>query len=146
MPSANWVEEVCAEAATWIGTPYHPNGLVKGVGVDCGGLLYQVYNPHFGPFPSFPQDAPNDWALHQARERYLDFIMPFVRETFSAKPGGFSVMKVALAYSHAAIYIGNNEYVHAWGRHKRGSVVKTKAKVINSLAKDGIKHFYPKDA
>lgn len=146
MLSDKWVAEVCAEAETWLGTPYHPNARVKGTGVDCGGLLYQVYNPHFGPFPPFPQDTPNDWALHQARERYLDFIMPLVRETVHPKAGGFSVMKVALAFSHAAIYVGDHRYIHAWGRPRHGSVVKTPARVIDTLAKHGIRHFYPKDA
>lgn len=32
-----------AEALTWLGTPYHQQGRVKGVGVDCGTLLCEVY-------------------------------------------------------------------------------------------------------
>ncbi|WP_316150423.1 NlpC/P60 family protein [Cupriavidus sp. BIC8F] len=31
--------EFVAEVRTWLGTPYHHQGRLKGVGVDCGGLL-----------------------------------------------------------------------------------------------------------
>jgi cell wall-associated NlpC family hydrolase len=119
---------------------------VKGTGVDCGGLIYQVYNPHFGPFAPFPENYPADWALHNDQERYLDFIMAYVRETSVAKVVGITLFKVARAFSHAAIYIDNNDYIHAWGRPRHGSVVQTKAKVMYAMAKNGIKHFYPKDA
>ncbi|WP_436904878.1 hypothetical protein [Acinetobacter johnsonii] len=33
------------EALTWLGTPYHHQGRVKDVGVDCGTLLCEVYEP-----------------------------------------------------------------------------------------------------
>lgn len=33
---------VVAEARTWIGTPYHHQARVKGVGVDCAGVLIGV--------------------------------------------------------------------------------------------------------
>lgn len=35
--------QAVAEAITWLGTPYHHQGRVKGVGVDCGTLLCEVY-------------------------------------------------------------------------------------------------------
>lgn len=35
--------EAVAEAMTWLGTPYHHQGRVKGVGVDCATLLCEVY-------------------------------------------------------------------------------------------------------
>ncbi len=31
--------EIIAEARTWLGTPYHHQGRVKGVGVDCIGVV-----------------------------------------------------------------------------------------------------------
>ena len=31
------------EAITWLGTPYHHQGRVKGVGVDCGTLICEVH-------------------------------------------------------------------------------------------------------
>lgn len=35
--------EAVKEALTWLGTPYHHQGRVKGVGVDCGTLICEVY-------------------------------------------------------------------------------------------------------
>ena len=37
---------VIAEARTWIGAPYHPQGDIKGVGVDCGMLLVRIFVDH----------------------------------------------------------------------------------------------------
>lgn len=34
--------EIIAEARTWLGTPFHHQGRVKGVGVDCIGLVVGV--------------------------------------------------------------------------------------------------------
>lgn len=31
-------EDIVAEARTWIGTPFHHQGRLKGVGADCGGV------------------------------------------------------------------------------------------------------------
>ncbi len=35
--------EAVQEALTWLGTPYHHQGRIKGVGVDCGTLICEVY-------------------------------------------------------------------------------------------------------
>lgn len=140
---ADWRERVVAEVTTWLGTPYIPKARVKGVGTDCGGLLYQVYNPIFGPFAPFPTDYPADWALHSNRERYLDFIMPYVKEVSQPSVGGFSLFHLGLVYAHAAIYVGDNQYIHAWGRQREGSVTKTPARVMRAMAKGQVKHFDP---
>ena len=34
--------EAVAEAMTWLGTPHHHQGRVKGVGVDCGNSMIQL--------------------------------------------------------------------------------------------------------
>lgn len=39
-------EEIVAEARTWLGTPFHHQGRVKGVGTDCAGIIAGVLN-HF---------------------------------------------------------------------------------------------------
>lgn len=139
----SWREEVAAEVETWRGTPYTPKGRVKGVGVDCGGLLYEIYNPHFGPFPPYPEYSA-DWALHEANgEKYLDFIMPFVREVGAPTLGGFSLFHLGLRYAHAAICVGDN-FVHAWGRQRAGSVTKTAYRVMRAMSKGKPpRHFDP---
>lgn len=35
-------EQILIEARSWIGTPYHHQGRLKGVGVDCAGVMFGV--------------------------------------------------------------------------------------------------------
>lgn len=139
------VKEFCDEARTWEGTRYMPGCKLKGVGTDCGGILYELYNPYFGPFPPFP-NAPPDWALHSSTERYLDFVMPFVQEVRQIAPGGFSLFHMGLAYAHAAIMLDDGYYIHAWGRLREGAVTRTKKRVMQALVKPDFpaRHFIPK--
>lgn len=136
------VEGICAEAETWLNTPYVPRALIKGVGVDCGGLLYKVYERFFGPFDPFPQDYSADWALHSNSERYLAFIMPYVRQVNLVPIGGFSLFHFGQNYAHGAIYVGNDYYIHAWGRQRQGRVVKQKRRALLGIG--DTKAFPPK--
>ena len=143
-----WRAPLIAEAKTWEGTRYVPRGRVKGVGVDCGGLLYEVFNPWFGPFAAFPDDYPPDWALHGNEERYLDFIKPHVYEVPQVQPGGISLFHLGQAYAHAAIMLDNGNYIHAWGRMREGSVIQTPQLSMRRFgARYGhgfsVKHFEP---
>lgn len=149
-----WQEHVCREAKTWEGTPYVPKARVKGVGADCGGFLYEVYNNPVvlggATLPPFPQDYAADWALHDANgEKYLDFIMPFVKQVPCVRPGGFTLFHLGLRYAHAAIMLDDGYYIHAWGRLREGRVTKTAPRVMQHMAtKQGkgfpAKHFEPK--
>lgn len=35
-------DQIVQAARSWVGTPFHHQGRLKGVGVDCGGLVYMV--------------------------------------------------------------------------------------------------------
>lgn len=37
-------EDIVAEARTWLDTPFHHQGRMKGIGADCAGLLIGVAN------------------------------------------------------------------------------------------------------
>lgn len=113
--------QVIAEARSWIGTPYHHKGRVKGVGVDCGGMVYACYEPHYHLKP-FPDDYPADWCLHDQQELYLDWISPYVSEVRHPVPGGLSLFRFGKCYAHAAIYTEKNTFIHAYGRTKFGQV------------------------
>jgi hypothetical protein len=145
-----WQETVCAAAREWEGTPYVPKGRVKGVGVDCGGFLYEVYNPICGTFPSMPDDYSADWSVH-VRERTIPRLHHANMSTRSKSPevGGFSLYHMGLNYAHAAILLENGRYIHAWGRLRSGRVTQTPIRVMNGMAKlmgNGfpVKHFTPK--
>jgi cell wall-associated NlpC family hydrolase len=138
---------ILAEAESWIGTPYHHMARCKGVGVDCGGLLYEVYNPHYGPLPAMPV-YPQDWALHTENEIYLDFIAPFVREVRYPVAGGIALLQFGRNYSHACISTGDQFgwFIHAYGRNGYGSVIKSRLqffKLPNGRLRK-VKFFEPK--
>lgn len=135
-------DAIVAEAKTWLNTPYVPRALIKGLGVDCGGLLYKVYEPFYGPFPPYPQDYSADWALHVNDEKYLDFIQPFVRECCAPAKGGFSVFHFGLNFAHGAIYIGDDWYIHAWGRQRQGRVAQQRTRALMNIG--DTKAFPPK--
>ena len=132
---AERADAIVAEAHTWLNTPYVPRALIKGVGVDCGGLLYKVYEKFIdGQMEKYPDDYSADWALHEGPERYLDFIKPYVHQVPRAVKGGFSVFHFGNHYAHGAIYCGDDWYIHAWGRQRQGRVAKQRTRVLMGIS------------
>jgi cell wall-associated NlpC family hydrolase len=106
---------VVAEAETWLRTPYHHMGRIKGGGTDCLMLLAEVYEAagvigHVDvPF------YPPDWNLHRDAERYLHGLMRYAREI--ARPpreGDVAVFKFGRCFAHGAIVIAWPRLIHAW--------------------------------
>jgi cell wall-associated NlpC family hydrolase len=106
---------VIAEAETWLRTPYHHMGRVKGGGTDCLMLLAEVYEaagviPHIDvPF------YPPDWNLHRDAERYLEGLMPYAREIDGPPRGGdVAVFKFGRCFAHGVIVVSWPRLIHAW--------------------------------
>lgn len=119
----DWIED---EARTWMFTPYQHKCRIKGVGVDCGGMIYQTYDPLLGPFKPFPKDYAPDWALHRENEIYLDFIAPYVVLVDRPCPGGLAMFKVGRNFSHGAVCTRKGSFIHAWGRNQSGCVIESR--------------------
>jgi cell wall-associated NlpC family hydrolase len=112
---------VVAEARSWIGTPYHNCGDVKGAGVDCGMLLVRVF-VDTGLCPPFdPRPYPADWHLHRGEERYLGFIFDRCCEVAQPLPGDAMVLRYGRCYSHGGIVTRPNPLtmVHAFHPARR---------------------------
>jgi cell wall-associated NlpC family hydrolase len=136
---------LCQDAISWWNTPYTPKARVKGVGVDCGGLIYEVFNPYIGPFAAYPEYT-EDFALHSDFERYLDFIKPHSRPVAVAQPGDISLFHFGLVYAHAAILLEDGRYIHAYGTRRAGRVNISHARAMYSMNKSFgngyvVKHF-----
>lgn len=125
LASGEWRQWIIDEGRTWKRTPYQHKGRVKHVGVDCGGLIYQVYNPILGPFKPFPKDYAPDWSLHRENEIYLSFIEPYVVEVKKPSPACVAMFKIGRNFGHAAICTERGTFIHAWGRNQEGCVVES---------------------
>ena len=108
-------QRVVAEAETWLRTPYHHMGRIKGSGTDCLMLLAEVYEaagviPHVDvPF------YPPDWNLHRDAERYLQGLMLYAREIGgSPQSGDVAVFKFGRCFAHGAIVVSWPRLIHAW--------------------------------
>lgn len=54
--------QIVAEARRWIGTPYHHQASLLGVGCDCLGLVRGVWRGCIGAEPEAPGPYAPDWA------------------------------------------------------------------------------------
>lgn len=61
-------ETVVAAARSWIGTPYHDQASVRGVGCDCLGLARGVWRDVVGPEPFAIPAYSRDWGEVGGRE------------------------------------------------------------------------------
>ena len=64
-------EDVIAEARSWLGTPWHHQAAVKGVGCDCIGFVRGVAERFLGPIPMALDYTPT-WHLYRAEPRMFD--------------------------------------------------------------------------
>lgn len=97
-------ELIVKEAMTWVGTPYHEHGRKKGVGVDCGTFLAEVFI-HAGLIEKIdiPYYSPQ-WHLHRSRELYVETLLQYTKEIFRTPlPGDIAVWKIGRTHSHGAL-------------------------------------------
>lgn len=112
-------QRVVAEAHAWLGTPYHACAQLKGVGVDCAGLLIGVYSA-VGAVQAFnPGSYPTQWHLHQTEERLLNYVKQYADEVPGPVTGGIVLYKFGRTFSHSAIIVGWPMIIHAAMRHKK---------------------------
>ena len=111
---------VVAIARSFIGTPYHPCGALKGTGVDCGTLLALVYI-EAGAIEAFdPGIYSPQWHLHRRSPRYLNAVAQRAREIArdAVRPGDLVLYRLVRdQFAHGAIITaidgGSLRIVHA---------------------------------
>lgn len=55
-------EAIVAAARSWLGTPYHHQASLKGVGSDCLGLIRGIWRELYGPEPEAMPPYTRDWG------------------------------------------------------------------------------------
>ena len=114
MTEAETRAAIVAEALGWEGTPYHPNAMVKGIGVDCAMFPNACYSA-LGLAPRQAISYTPDWMMHRDEEVFLSFVTPHAREIErdEAGPGDFVIWRFGRTYSHSAIIVDLPEVIHA---------------------------------
>ncbi len=120
---------IATEALTWINTPYHANGTLKGVGINCAQFLFAVAKaakvlPADAPLPRWytPQLATNS-----KEERLVAYVTSYgATEVTEAevKTGDIALYKSGQAHGHAAIVLDYPEIIHVLPIHgcQKGAV------------------------
>ncbi|CAH1652763.1 NLP/P60 family protein [Hyphomicrobiales bacterium] len=67
--------EIVEAARFWLGTPYHHQASLRGVGCDCLGLVRGVWRDLLGPEPEAPPPYTPYWAESLLRETLADAAM-----------------------------------------------------------------------
>jgi cell wall-associated NlpC family hydrolase len=107
-------QAVIQEARSWVGTPYHHAGQVKGAGVDCLTLLACVFaGAGMIEKPKIPH-YPHDWHMHRSEERYLTGVADLCVEVEAPMPADIAVWKFGRCFSHGAIVVEWPIIIHAY--------------------------------
>ena len=111
---------VVAEARSWLGTPYHHMGRVKGGGCDCLTFVAEVYErsgvlPHIDVGFYRP-----DFMKHRGEERYLEGCLAHGVEVAAPQPGDIALFRPrrwSLVFCHSGIVTDWPEIIHAAPRY-----------------------------
>jgi NlpC/P60 family putative phage cell wall peptidase len=112
-------QRVIAAAQGWIGTPFHHQASLLGVGCDCLGLVRGIWREVIGPeLFEVPPYSP-DWGEAGAREVLRDGVAAHLVPVAGAPAPGdlilFRMREWAIA-KHAGVLIAPDKMVHAHSR------------------------------
>jgi len=117
-------DRIVKEIESWIGTPWIHGQALKGVGTDCVRFIISVAKEsEWIPKDYIPPMYNQDWALHNEISILEQEIQKFA---FRVEPpfevGDILLFVYGKCASHAGIYVGNDEMVHAY---REAGVIKT---------------------
>lgn len=119
--------KIIGHAREWIGTPYHHQACVKGVGCDCLGLLRGIFRDHHG-VESDPEIVPPyspDWAeSNKGREDMLGAAgRHLLKVEGDPQPGDVVIFRFRpnSVAKHCAIMSYGGKMIHA---HQGNTVVE----------------------
>ena len=113
-------DDIIRIARSWIGTPYHHQASVKGVGADCIGLIRGVYRELYGVEPPEIINYSPDWGDADGNEHMLRAARQYLEPVplGSMSPGHVILIrwKDKRVAKHAMILTDDRRAIHAYNR------------------------------
>ena len=113
------MKDLYAVAKSWEGTPFMPNGRIKGYGVSCQMLVAEIYT-ECGLLPPdvFIAEGPMDWGMAHKDSRIEKFIDTELSKHFAAVEqapvaGDLLGFKIGGCVHHLGILCNATEFIHA---------------------------------
>lgn len=104
---------VVAEALSWLGTPYHSHGRLKGIGVDCAMLLAEVYERAGVVKHIDPGFYPPQFGWHRSDEVFRSFVEQHGTQVENPEAGDCVLFRFGRCYSHGGVMVTSERLVHA---------------------------------
>lgn len=102
--------ELIREARRWLGTPFHHQASLLGVGADCGGLAIGVYSACGLDLSAISRNYPRQ-PSHGSVEKVIG---RFLDRTSLPVPGDLVVFRFLLEPHHIGILVGDNRVIHSY--------------------------------
>lgn len=109
--------DVIVAARAWIGTPYHHQASIRGVGADCLGLIRGVWADLYGEPTERPPAYSRDWGEVAGEETLLAAATRHLiaKDTSEAQVGDVLIfrMRAGAIAKHASILATSETMIHA---------------------------------
>ena len=113
-------EAVIAAARLWLGTPYHDQASLRGVGCDCLGLARGVWRDVVGAEPQAIPPYSRDWGETGAREVLAEGARTMMIEISVDQIGLGALVLFRMApraiAKHVGILTTDDHFIHAYDR------------------------------
>jgi NlpC/P60 family putative phage cell wall peptidase len=108
---------IVAAARSWIGTPYHHQGSLRGVGTDCLGLVRGLHRDLLGCEPEPPPAYTRDWAEAAGAETLLAAARRHLVEIDVAAAAAGDILcfrwRAGLPAKHLGVLTSRRSMIHA---------------------------------
>ncbi len=109
--------DIVAAARCWLGTPYHHQASVCGIGADCLGLVRGVWRDLHGADAERPPAYTRDWAEATGEETLLAAATRHlvVVDVANAREGDVVVFRLrpGVVAKHTGILMSGSAFIHA---------------------------------
>lgn len=134
LPGIN--NQVVAIAYQWLGTPYRHQACLKGIGVDCIGLVIGIAKELYGGLPKdfvLPAYSPR-WAEESKKQLMVTYGQKYLQiiEPKNALPGDVLMYQMLRngPTKHTGILVGEKRIIHSYYPH---GVVETPQIIGNTV-------------